>query len=308
MDHIVIVAGAAGFIGRHVSKKFFNQGYRVLGIGHDSWGEEDPYSWGLEKWFESEITCKSLEALSEGNQVIAVINCAGNGSVRTSYDDPLKDYHLTVKSTAELLEFTRKKTLQNTRFIQTSSAAVYGDQGNVNLTESAARNPVSPYGFTKVLAENLCDSYSRFFGVKVTVVRLFSVFGEGLRKQLLWDAMNKFSRGEFLFFGTGQELRDWVHVEDAADLLFLAAIRSTENFEIYNGANIQASVLEVLNKLADHSCVNNLPMFNNLEHAGNPGCLIADSQRAKNNLNWKPIISLDAGLARYVQWFNGGMY
>jgi UDP-glucose 4-epimerase len=187
--------------------------------------------------------------------------------------------------------------------VLTSSAAVYGDQGDVDLIEGSIRVPISPYGFHKVAAEALGESYARFFGGKVSIVRLFSVYGEGLRKQLLWDAANKFERNAPEFFGTGDEWRDWIHVEDAASLLCAAAFRSREPLEIFNGANAKATTSTVLSRLGAMLGSGHPPTFNAETHVGNPRRLTADDSSLRSRLDWAPTIGLEEGLARYADWF-----
>jgi UDP-glucose 4-epimerase len=190
------------------------------------------------------------------------------------------------------------------RFVLVSSAAVYGDQGDLDVTENTVCAPISPYGVHKVVAEKICESYSRFFGIACSVVRLFSVYGEGLRKQLLWDALNKFACGKSEFFGTGNEMRDWIHVHDAARLLADAGLTTQSNFEIYNGSFEHATTLGLLLKLAAIYGENKAIVFNGESHTGNPRRLTSASGYAGRNLNWAPAIQLKDGLTRYVEWFN----
>jgi UDP-glucose 4-epimerase len=302
MRPIAVVLGAAGFIGRHVCREFHRNGYRVHGVGHGSWSEEARLDWGVSHWTEGDIDRRSLTEAAAGFQPQVLIHCAGSGSVSLSYSAPLEDYQRTVHSTTEMLEYARLAA-NTPRIVLSSSAAVYGDQGDVDVTENATRSPISPYGFNKVAAENACDSYSRFFGVQTSVVRLFSVYGEGLRKQLLWDAMNKLRRNEYSFFGTGHELRDWVHVEDAARLLFIAGTAAQAPYEVYNGANSHATTLDVLGQLSRAAGSPLAPRFTGETHVGNPRRLTANCGHARRQLGWLPAIGLTEGLKRYAAWF-----
>lgn len=295
--------GAAGFIGRHVAKKLAENGFRVIGLGHGSWSEDDWKKWGLSSWLNSDISVSALDSLDLRGIPQCMIHCGGSASVSFAYNAPLLDFQRSVQSTSEILEWARLRTESKCRVVLVSSAAVYGDQGDIDATENSVRAPISPYGFNKVLAENLCDSYSRFFDVPVAIVRLFSVYGEGLRKQLLWDALNKFKSYESNFFGTGHELRDWVHVEDVANLLILAGTKSRSIFEIYNGGFDIATTRQVLCLLANKYSQNARVEFDCRIHKGNPRRLTSDCSRAKILLGWKPINHLDEGLSRYVVWF-----
>jgi UDP-glucose 4-epimerase len=299
---VVIVLGACGFIGRHVCRRLSWEDFEVIGLGHGEWAAEEWTLWGLSRWVKADITIESLAATGS-RRVVALVHCAGTGAVSYAHAAPFDDYQRSVATAACVLEFARAHCGAEARVVLASSAAVYGDQGEVDLTETAMRSPISPYGFSKVAAENLCDVYSRFFEVQSSVIRLFSVYGEGLRKQLLWDAMRKFSAGERRFFGTGNELRDWIHVEDAASLMCAAVSAPQASFEVFNGGHVKATTREVLAALADRSGGSE-PAFTGETHAGNPRRLTANWQHAARQLGWRPQVDLETGLARYVQWFN----
>jgi UDP-glucose 4-epimerase len=253
-------------------------------------------------WFDTDITLESLREAAGGERIAAVLHCAGSGAVAFSYARPMEDYQRSVESTLAMLEFVRCSGDAAPRVVMASSAAVYGDQGDIDIDENAARSPISPYGFHKMTAETLCDSYSRFFGVAASIVRLFSVYGEGLRKQLLWDALNKFGRDEFRFFGTGHELRDWIHVDDAARLLVAAATAEQPRFAVYNGGHEKSTTREVLTAMAKLAGTASEVTFSGETHTGNPHRLTASCFRARQLLGWTPQVALAQGLLRYVDW------
>lgn len=298
-----VVLGAAGFIGRHTCSRLARLGIEVHGVGHGRWTEDAWSKWGIVRWSDCSIDKESLDSAVGDDRPQLYVHCAGGSAVSESYASPLADFHRSVSTTAALLEHVRNQSGARARVVLTSSAAVYGDQGDVDLTETSTRSPVSPYGFNKLSAENLCDSYARFFGVDVSVVRLFSVYGEGLRKQLLWDALNKLSRGESEFFGTGNELRDWIHVEDAATLLCAAALAPQAHFDVFNGGHVKATTREVLSRLAAQFDISTQPRFTGTAHTGNPRRLTAECGHAHRQLGWRADIGLEQGLARYAKWF-----
>ena len=149
-----LVLGASGFIGRHVCAVFAQQGFRVHGVGHGHWARDEWARWGLSRWVSADIHLESLGEAAAGSAPRALVHCAGSGSVAYSYAAPLDDYHRSVSSTAALLEFARQHGSDHPRVVVASSAAVYGDQGEVDLAESATRSPMSPYGFTKTICEH----------------------------------------------------------------------------------------------------------------------------------------------------------
>jgi UDP-glucose 4-epimerase len=303
MAELALVTGAAGFIGRHVCRAFAAQGVSVRGLGHGMSAVEAS-TWGLSEWLDASVSFDALSSILRRDIPDVVVHCAGSASVAYSYAEPYHDYERSVSTVATLLEHVRSAWQNKPRVVIASSGAVYGDQGDVDLTETSTCSPISPYGFNKRAGEDLSTCYSRFFGAKVSIVRLFSVYGEGLRKQLLWEAANKFARGDPSFFGTGHELRDWIHVEDAASLMCAAAFKPQARFEIFNGGNAQASTSEVLAKLGAGLGNTSLPFFTGETHSGNPRRLTTDCSHARRQLGWSPAVDLDSGLDRYSAWFN----
>lgn len=298
-----VILGAAGFIGRHAARALAARGCEVIGIGHGGWSAEEAREYGIERWMEADITLEELSRLALPGPVDCVLHCAGSGAVSFSYAAPWQDFQRATVTTAAVLEWIRNQDGNRPRLVLVSSAAVYGDLGDTDAMETTVRSPISPYGFHKLSAEVLCESYSRFFDVPVSIVRLFSVYGEGLRKQLLWDALNKFRHGNGQFFGTGNELRDWIHVDDAGALLALAGLSKQSAFEIYNGGFEHATTRTVLNRLAAAYGYGDTVVFNGETHKGNPRRLTSDCQHTMRLITWTPTIRLEDGLARYTNWF-----
>lgn len=298
-----VILGAAGFIGRHASRALATRGYEIVGIGHGQWTASEAREHGIHRWINADITLETLSSLALPGPVDCVLHCAGSGAVAYSYAAPWQDFQRATVTTAAALEWIRNQAGQRPRLVLVSSAAVYGDQGDTDAMETSVRSPISPYGFHKLAAEMLCESYSRFFEVPVSVVRLFSVYGEGLRKQLLWDALNKFRSGNYQFFGTGNELRDWIHVDDAAALLAVAGLSKQSTFEIYNGGSEHATTRDVLTQLAIASGHDRPVVFNGETHTGNPRRLTSNFSHTVRLIDWTPTVRLQDGVSRYVEWF-----
>lgn len=298
-----IVTGAYGFLGRHVAKIFSENGYTVTGLGHGTWVRSEWKTWGLSEWHSCTITMEALTTYIQQPDV--VVHCAGSGSVGYSLSHPMQDFERTVSTTLTMLEFLRLHS-PKTAFIYPSSAAVYGTMATLPIKESAPLFPISPYGVHKKIAEELILSYSHQFALPVAIARLFSLYGPGLRKQLLWDACTKLEKGDFNFSGTGDEVRDWLHVKDAARLFLSLSSRTSPDAIIINGGTGKGTtVKEIVSLLTGDMNVPDSPRFSSVQKRGDPPGYIAEISKAEG-LGWKPEISIESGINEYVRWYRSG--
>lgn len=300
VNDIALVTGARGSIGRNVAVALAHKGWTVHGIGHGDWGVEERLSWGIQRWNENDVSLAALRSLDIRPDLI--VHCAGSGSVGASISDPYVDFRRTVSTTADLLEFVRGECPQAT-LVYPSSAAVYGIAEHFPITEDAPLRPASPYGVHKRLAEELVRDHARLFGLNAAIVRLFSIYGEGFRKQLLWDACRRICADETEFFGTGLETRDWLHVSDAGELMIRAADNAGPHCPVVNGGSgVAVTVADVVGELFDLMGKNDRPVFCGTERHGDPRDYQADISRAVA-WGWRPSIDWRAGLSRYAAWF-----
>lgn len=299
----VLVTGACGFIGRHVARHFAAAGWLVTGIGRGSWAPAEWRLWGIAEWHAADVTLESL--LSHAGRPDLIVHCAGSGSVGYSMSNPYQDFQSTVSTTAALLEFVRLHA-PHARVVYPSSGGVYGAAQKIPMAEADIAMPASPYGVHKLVVEQLCASHARNFGVSVAVVRLFSVYGKGLRKQLLWDACQKITRGSLEFFGTGAETRDWLHVSDAAALLMVAREYADTTCPIINGgAGVGVTVREVLQELCEALGQSGSPRFSGVARPGDPSHFLADISRARA-CGWQPTVDWKSGVREYAAWYKEG--
>lgn len=302
MPELVLVTGASGFLGRYAARAWSRAGCRVVGIGRKPWREPEWRAWGLSEWLCADISQESLTAFAGIPDVI--VHCAGGGSVGYSILDPAGDFNATVGSLVLVLEHIRLRA-PNARLVYPSSAAVYGLVERLPINEEEDLRPTSPYGVNKRVAEQLCRSYGNHFGLKVALVRFFSLYGPFLRKQLLWDACCRFSKGEAGFHGSGEEVRDWLQVQDAVDLLRVAAEHAEITCPIVNGAmGSGAKVRDVLRQLREAFPKAPPLVFSAKAKIGDPPAQVGDCEKALS-WGWRPQTDLASGLASYVSWFQG---
>lgn len=300
MARPVLITGAYGFIGRHVARVLAAEGLTIIGIGHGAWSREQWRKWGISEWHAADVNFDNL--VTHAGLPQAVVHCAGSGTVGFSATHPHQDYQRTVATTAAVLEFVRLYA-KDAAVVYPSSAAVYGYARRLPIAETEAPSPVSAYGVHKQMAEQLCAAYARHFGIKAAIVRLFSVYGNGLRKQLLWDACSKLRRGEAEFFGTGAELRDWLHVEDAATLLALARRHASTACPVVNGGSgAGVAVADIVQEIRNAMHADVAVTFDGKVRDVDPPTYVADVNRAAA-WGWRARKPWQEGVRAYAGWF-----
>jgi len=293
------VTGAGGFIGSHVAAELAAKGWRVGATGHA--GMPCP-SAAAQRWGLLEASTLT-ELCDELGSVKAIVHCAGGSSVGRSLNDPAGDFERTVTSTLRVLDFMRRRA-PGARLIFLSSAAVYGDANVEPLHEDLPKRPISPYGAHKALAEDLCANWAGQYGFEAVSLRLFSVYGAGLRKQLLWELSRRALAGEdpLQLFGSGQERRDFIAVDDTARLVAHIADPATRPPPLLNGGSGHAtSVRELATGLLEALGAPQTLRFSGETKSGDPATMVADVTRARA-LGFTASTTLSQGLARYAQW------
>jgi len=303
------ITGAHGFIGRHLARSLANSGHTVCGIGHGAWEKSEAALIGVSHWINGEIVSSNLSDLrSASGKPAAVVHLAGGSSVGVAISQPREDFGRTVYTTVELLEWIRQHS-PGTAVIVASSAAVYGDGHAGPIAETAAPNPYSPYGHHKLIMEHLCKSYGASYGVRCAVARLFSVYGQGLKKQLLWDLCSSLNRDPAMveLGGSGSELRDWTEIRDVVRILAgmmplaMAAV-PVLNVGMGRGVSVQNIARLVIDAWGNQVAPGTTLSFNGRRRPGDPFSLIADtSLQTQAGLGCS--IALVDGIADYVAWF-----
>lgn len=300
------ITGGKGFIGRHLAELVAAQGNSVFGVGHGLWPAEEARKWGFSSWCNGEIEAANLSQLMHVSGVPEVVyHLAGGSSVGASFQNPQEDFCRTVESSARLFEWLRLNA-PDASVVSVSSAAVYGAGHAGLIAENAVISPYSPYGIHKSMMESLCHSYAENFGLRVMIVRLFSVYGAGLEKQLIWDLCSKLAQAgsePVMLGGSGRELRDWLHVSDAATLLWLARTRCDDASSIINGGTgIATSISEVAGLVCEAWGGAPGVEFSGIARKGDPYSLVADCVVA-TQLGFKPSVTLPEGIHAAVHWF-----
>lgn len=308
----VLVTGAAGFIGSHLTEALLRRGDRVCALDNF----DDFYAAGIKRanlkscvdhprfqLVEGDIRDPATVARCVDESTDAVVHLAARAGVRPSIEQPLLYQDVNIRGTMVLLE--RCKMFPSCRLVFASSSSVYGNRADVPFRESdRVDDPISPYAATKKAGELLVHTYHHLYGLPATCLRFFTVYGPRQRPDL---AIHKFARlmDEGLpvpVFGDGGMERDFTYIDDIVDGVLRAIDRCTA-FHLYNlGESRPVSVAaliellqELLNKKAE---IHRLPL-----QPGDVARTFADVSLAQRELGYEPRTDIRTGLRRFVDWF-----
>ena len=278
---VALVTGAGGFIGAQVAGRLEGDGRRVLRAGRP----------------ELEIPSPAFTELVERAEPELVVHCATPASVAASVAEPGGDRRGSVGVLDALLELLEGLP-RVPRLVFVSSAAVYGQPQHLPVAEDHPLAPVSPYGEHRMECERLLLAHS----VPFASLRVFSAYGEGLRRQVLWDICQKALDGSVELSGTGDETRDFVHVSDVASAVAVAAARAPFGGEAFNvGTGHETAIRDLAGALIAALGVEAALTFSGRKRPGDPDRWRADPARL-GALGWQPAVNLEDGAATYARW------
>ena len=282
-----LIVGARGFIGSHLKEYMANFG-EVVAVSLSSLQGGDRK--------------QRLTQLFASIQPDICVNCSGAAHVPSSFSNPLNDFEMNTASVYEMLAAIRQES-PGTRFVHLSSAAVYGSPVTLPIAESAPLNPVSPYGYHKLAAEQFCQEFSSIYGIKTVSLRIFSAYGPGLRKQLLWDTYRKWRAStEVKLFGTGDETRDFIFIDDVCEAIRAVVERAGfggESINIASGTAI--SIREIVTLLLKELGGAHQADFVGQKREGDPDSWCANITTLKA-LGFENRTSLIDGIKATAQW------
>lgn len=293
----VLIIGSEGFIGSHLIEFFLLKGFEVIGVDLLEQSRL-PIS-----YYQLNMQNDTLTNVLKQYSFDYCINAAGNGDVNLSVSNPEQDFKSNTFFTFQILEGLRLYN-PNCKFLYISSAAVYGNPEKLPVSETDSVKPISPYGWHKLLSENICKEYYELYNIQSAIVRPFSVYGPGLKKQIFWDIFNKSSnQNETLeLWGGGQEARDFIYINDLVVAIDLILSQPNLKAELYNIASGEMTLIhDVANLLLKNLGINKSVAFNGLIHKGNPIQWKADISKL-NNLGFVPNMNIEKGVFNLAAW------
>jgi len=309
-----LVTGGAGFIGSHVCE-------RLLRDGHAVWTFDDLNPFydpqlkrrnlrdiqSLAKPFEfihgDLCDCAALDELFGSVQFDQVIHLAARAGVRPSLAEPALYQRVNVERTVNLLEAARKNRVK--KIIIASSSSVYGVNAKVPFSESdPIFSAISPYAASKLACESLGHVYYHVYGLDVTMLRLFTVYGPRQRPDL---AIRKFATliqaGKPIpVFGDGSMARDYTYVADTVDGI-IAATQKEFGFEIFNLGESQTVTLGRLVELIEAALGKKAVIDRQPPQPGDVPVTFADIAKARAQLAYDPQVKIEAGIRQFIDWF-----
>jgi len=307
----VLVTGAAGFIGSHLCERLLRDGRQVLGVDNfDDFYDPQIKRRNITDCLKNdnfELVEADIRDRAAMNDVIAsgvdiIVHFAARAGVRPSIDQPLLYADVNVNGTMVLLEAAKEQ--RTGKFIFGSSSSVYGNNKKVPFSEDDNVDfPISPYAATKKAGELICHTYHHLYGMSVTCLRYFTVYGPRQRPDL---AIHKFARliGQgkpISIYGDGTMSRDFTYIDDIIEGT-VAAMEKCGGFHIYNlgesrPITVNDLVAEIEKALGKKAIKEYVP-----PQPGDVERTYADVIKAVNELGYNPSTNIADGLARFVAW------
>jgi UDP-glucuronate 4-epimerase len=300
------VTGCAGFIGARLAHTLLARGHHVIGIDsltpYYSRSIKERRLSALRQLPGFELSVEDVEHADLHEKladVHGVYHLAAQPGVRSSWGRSFEEYtRLNVLATQRMFAAAAERAVP---VVFASSSSIYGDAETYPTAETALPRPVSPYGVTKLACEHLAYAYNASFGLRVTALRYFTIYGPGQRPDMaisrLIDAL--LQERPFRVYGTGEQSRDFTFVDDAVSAT-IAAMESSRGCAVYNvGGGEEASLLGVI-EICEEFAGRRLHREAAPRFAGDALRTSADTSLIRRELGWTPKTSLREGLRAQV--------
>lgn len=309
----ILITGAAGFIGSHLSERLLQDNSRIICLDNlDTFYDPQIKMENLRPLLtnnnftliEGDIRdLKLLTDIFEGSRIDIIVHIAARAGVRPSIIEPLLYYDVNVRGTTNLLEMAKKHPVK--KFIFASSSSVYGENKKVPFSEDDNVDyPISPYAATKKAGELIAFTYHHLYGIPVSCLRFFTVYGPRQRPEM---AIHKFTRliyeGKSIpVYGDGTSRRDYTYIDD-----IIAGIRASINtemsFEIINLGESKTIRLSELISLIEENLKKKAIIEWLPEQPGDVPVTFADIDKARRLLGYAPCVDIQEGVGKFVKWF-----
>ena len=298
------VFGGAGFIGSHLTEALVNAKSEVTVVDNLLSSKLDNLASVIDSIDFVRGDIRNPQIFDELGSVDIIFNEAAVSLVK-SFRNPFLDLTTNVGGTINILEYSRK---HNAKVIHASTGSVYGEPQYIPMDEKHPLNPISFYALSKLTSENYCKLFHDIYGVKVSILRYFNVFGPrqhiGEETGVIPIFVSRILQKQPLtIFGDGYQTRDFLHVDDCVNATLLAAANDASIGSCSNigGMGVEVSIVDLaklLMKLLDTT----VPLIHSDPKPGDIQRLVADSEQANSLFGYRPMVSLESGLKSYVEF------
>ncbi|MBN6885255.1 UDP-glucose 4-epimerase [Cytobacillus horneckiae] len=305
MKEKVLITGGCGFIGAHITNKLTANDYQVTIIDNLTSGKLSNIHHDLVTFYDISILDNKLREIILLEQPDYIIHLAAQVSVSHSINDVFLDENINIKGSLNVLEAAVQSKVK--KIIYASSAAVYGKPKYLPIDTLHSINPVSPYGVSKYSVEKYIEMYGKLYGLDYTILRFANVFGplqdadgEGGVISIFIDQLMQGNTP--IIFGTGEQTRDFIYVEDVAEANIKALYTgSSEVLNISTGAEVS---LNNLYKMMSNVTRSELRPIYEDARAGDIERSSLCNERTKRVLSWQPIYGLEDGLRETYRFYS----
>jgi UDP-glucose 4-epimerase len=306
----ILVTGGAGFIGSHLSEGLLKQGARVTVLDNfdDFYPGKEANIEGLlgNNRFRlvrgSILDTDLLQSLIKGSD--AVVHLAGQAGIRYCNENPFKANSVNATGTLNVVVLCQRSGVK--KIVYASSSSVFGDPVRIPMDESHPTDPNSGYGASKLAGEKYCMTYAKAYGLDMTCLRYFSVYGpRGRPDQVLYSFAKRAAAGEPpIIYGDGSYSRDFTYVSDVSSATILSLYHDSPGGKVLNiGYGQDFRMIDVAKKIMSHYGMESQPKFVE-QYEGDFSRTLCDNELARRTLRWKPEIGFDKGLALFLRWFD----
>lgn len=306
----MLITGGAGFIGSHLCDKYVKEGHTVLCLDNFMSGNLTNVRHLLDyrsfKLIKGDI--RDFDLLEKVvSDVDVIFHLAAQIHVDRSYIEPRLTYDINVIGTQNILEVAKMHDVK--RVIHASTSEVYGSALQVPINENHPLNAPHPYGASKIAADRMCYAYTQTYGMDISILRFFNIFGPRQRDLGYGGVISIFTRRVMsnvppIIYGNGLQTRDYTYIEDAVKAYDLVLNFKERVGPINFGTGSEISIVDLANMLIKLCGKEKSLKANHVgPRIGEVKRLIADATQAKKLLGWEPKYDFETGLKEYVEWY-----